>query len=183
MIFSNHLVSYKTVLSNNIEYFFFFSKGPTTQNWEYIFYFVKYKNVCAAAVFSTKVRERIPITPQPTSAAHKPALPIYKHQSTNEPKELKQLNIIGDPVLPQWNGTEQRQCLVSTRQRHKVIERGEREANSGLSLEWTGQVERSAGKMRVASGVSAGERDWPRGSVQRPLHWLLVPRAVIGRNS
>ena len=54
-----------------------FVKGPTTQNWEYICYFVKYKNVCAAAVYCKKVRERVPITPQPTSAAHKPALPIY----------------------------------------------------------------------------------------------------------
>ena len=45
-------------------------KGPTTQNWEYIFYFVEYKNVCAAAVYCTIVRERIPIIPQPTLSAN-----------------------------------------------------------------------------------------------------------------
>ena len=41
------------------------------------FYSIKYKNVCTAAVYCTEVHERIPTTPQPTSATHKPALTIY----------------------------------------------------------------------------------------------------------
>ena len=42
-------------------------------------------------------------------------------------QKVKQFNIIEDPVFPRWDVTEQRQCLVSTRQIYKIIERGGRD--------------------------------------------------------
>ena len=50
----------------------------------------------------------------------------------------------------------QRRTYFNTWQPSLVL--GYQHGKSGLSLEWTGPVERSAGKMRVA-GVLAGGRD------------------------
>ena len=102
-------------------------------------------------------------------------------------QKVKQFNIIGDPVFPRWDVTEQRQCLVSTRQRYKIIERGGRD-NRDWRLSGQGQWSGALGRCVLLQACQQGKETdheavrsdpyigyWFRGL------WLVrIPRERLG---